>query len=51
MKIQKQWQQYTNEIYRRDAEVTDFFEEEPFDEEPAVVENEMKAVLKAKERN
>ena len=50
-KIKKRWKQYTEDLYRRDKRMADSFEEESYDEEPAVLDSEVKAVLKALGRN
>ena len=42
---------YSTDLYRRDKRMTDSFEEESKDEEPAVPESEMKAALKPLGRN
>ena len=45
------WKKYTEDLYRRYKRMTNSFEEESWDEEPAILESEVKAALKALGRN
>ncbi|XP_061493563.1 uncharacterized protein LOC133389608, partial [Rhineura floridana] len=49
--IKGRWKQYTEELYKRDIRMTDSFTEEPYDEEPEILECKVKAALKILGRN
>lgn len=44
-------EQYTGELYRRDERMTDSFKEEMFEEEPIILESEVKTAQRATRRN
>ena len=44
--VKEIWQQYTEELYRRDPNVTDSFNENIYEDEPEVIEIEVKEALR-----
>lgn len=50
-KIKGRWKRYCENLYRRDKRMTDTFEQVSFEEEPVILENEVKAALKVLGRN
>ena len=44
--VKEIWQQYTEELYRRDPNPTDSFNENIYEDEPEVMEIEVKAALR-----
>ena len=44
--VKEIWQQYTEELYRRDPNVTDSFNENIYEDEPEVMETEVKEALR-----
>ena len=44
--VKKIWQQYTEELYRRDPNATDSFNENIYEDEPEVMEIEVKEALR-----
>ena len=44
--VKEIWQQYTEELYRRDPNVTDSFNEILYEDEPEVMEIEVKEALR-----
>ena len=44
--VKEIWQQYTEELYRRDPNATDSFNENIYEDEPEVMEIEVKEVLR-----
>ena len=43
--IKKRWQQYTENIYRRDPKINDIFNENLYEDEPGVLEIEVKEAI------
>ena len=43
--VKEIWQQYTEELYRRDPNATDSFNEDIYEDEPEVMETEVKEAL------
>ena len=44
--VKEIWQQYTEELYRRDPNATDSFNENIYEDEPEVMEIEVKEALR-----
>ena len=44
--IKKRWQQYTEILYRRDPNINDIFNENLYEDEPDVLEIEMKEAIR-----
>lgn len=49
--IKKRWGKHTEELYERNERMTHSFEEKSSEEEPAILETEMKIALRAIARN
>ena len=45
--IKDRWKGYTEDLYRRDANMQDVFQEVPFSQEPIVTENEIKTAMRS----
>jgi exonuclease III len=45
LEIKKRWQEYTEELYKRDTDMTEVFSEMEFDREPMVLESEVRKAL------
>lgn len=45
-KTKVRWKQYNENLYRRDERMTGTFEQDYYEEEPVILENEVKAALK-----
>lgn len=45
-KIKVRWKQYNENLYRRAERMTDTFEQDYCEEEPVILENEVRAALK-----
>ena len=46
--VKIRWQQYTEELYRRDPKITDTFSETIYEDEPHILETEVKDAIKHK---
>ena len=44
--VQIRWQQYTEKLYRRDPNITDTFPETSYEDEPHILETEVKDAIK-----
>ena len=44
--VQIRWQQYTEELYRRDPKIIDTFPETRYEDEPHILETEVKDAIK-----
>ena len=44
--VKIRWQQYTEELYRRDPKITDTFPETRYEDEPHILETEVKDTIK-----
>ena len=42
--VKIRWQQYTEELYRRDPKITDTFPETRYEDEPHILETEVKTL-------
>lgn len=45
-KIKVRWKQYNENLYRRDERMTETFDQDYYEEEPVILENEVRAALK-----
>ena len=45
--IKKQWEEYTKELYRRDPDMPDTFLPHEYDDEPNILESEVRSAMKA----